>query len=142
MNEKYKAILKMCPPKSKTHPPMPLEKRAAQFMPFAALSGYAEAVAETARTTDPKAILAEDSIEEINRALENISSLLPNNPTVSVCYFVPDATKDGGKYLQATDTVQDLDSNRLLLAGGETIPIENIRTLSVLDLPNGEDEIF
>ena len=83
-------------PVSKKHPQMPLLDRAAQFAPFAALTGYGEAVTETARLTDSKIELDEGEIERINAKISYLIDNLKNVPTVELTYFVPDKKKKGG----------------------------------------------
>ena len=73
--------------------------RAAQFAPFAALTGYDEAVIETARLTDSKLELDEYTKEELNRKLNFISENIDDLPETSITYFVPDKKKSGGKYV-------------------------------------------
>ena len=73
--------------------------RAAQFAPFAALTGYDEAVIETARLTDSKLELDEYTKEELNRKLNFISENIDDLPETSITYFIPDKKKSGGKYV-------------------------------------------
>ena len=106
---------------SKKRPHMPMINRAAQFSPFAALSGYDEAVRETERTTSVRPLLAEDSISDIDRKLRFAVEM---QEPVSVCYFVQDSSKDGGSYVTATGRVRKLNSfeSSIMLEDGRRKP--------------------
>ena len=88
---------------------MSLHDRAAQFAPFAALTGHEEAIEETARLTDAKIILDESAVEKINEKLYEISQHLPEKWNVSITYFRPDVLKKGGAYLTDVGTVKKID---------------------------------
>ena len=95
---KYDDIINLPHPEPKKHPRMSMENRAAQFSPFAALTGHNEAIKETERLTDSKVELDQDAIEEINRKLMWIKDNIQSSPQATVTYFVPDSKKVGGKY--------------------------------------------
>lgn len=95
---KYDDIINLTRPKSK-HPKLSIDSRAAQFAPFAALTGYDEQVKETARLTSNKIILDDDALEKINNKLDYINKNFNDNILVNVTYFVPDKRKSGGKYI-------------------------------------------
>ena len=80
---------------SRNHPQMPLRDRAAQFAPFAALTGYEAAVGETARLTAERRELSPQEAEELDRRLAALIARLPDRPEVTVEYFVPDDRKAG-----------------------------------------------
>ena len=126
----YDDIIRLPHHVSEKHPQMPLSDRAAQFSPFAALTGYEAAVDETARLTDEKIQLSEDRIAAINGLL---AALQPGD-AVSAVYFVPDRRKPGGAYLTVTGTVKRIDGvqGALLLTDGTSIPFEDIFTLERL----------
>ena len=109
---------------STKHPQMSMLDRAAQFSPFAALTGYEEAVDETARLTDHKIELSEDRITAISEVL---AGLKPGD-AISVVFFLKDARKDGGAYLSSDGTVRKVDAfaGILLLADGTVIPFDDI----------------
>ena len=113
---------------SQRHPQMSMEARAAQFAPFAALSGYEDVVHETARLTDPRAVLAEDARAALDEALTALSALAPRQPQVTVRYFLPDARKKGGAYRTATGFCKRIDAaaGLLLLTNGTKIPLAEI----------------
>ena len=74
---------------SGTHPQMPVEDRAAQFAPFAALTGYGAAIKETERYTEKRIQPDEESVEILNRRLEFIREHISEKPEVTVTYFSP-----------------------------------------------------
>lgn len=102
--------------------------RAAQFAPFAALTGHDEAVKETARLTDSKIELDEYTKDELNRKLVFLQEHIENEPTATVTYFVPDKRKSGGEYVSLTGTIKKLKEfeNVVVLSGDTEIPIQDI----------------
>ncbi len=94
---------------SNVHPPMPREERAAQFAPFAALTGHADAISETARLTDMETDLSENNIEELNRFHRILKEHLAEEPLVTFVYFLPDEKKSGGRYVSKTGHVKKVD---------------------------------
>lgn len=117
----YEDILYLSHPTSKTHPRMAIEKRAAQFAPFAALSGHADAIQETARITEEKIELTEERIEQIDGVLQ---SLLPGD-CILIVYFLEDEKKEGGSYQTKTGIIKKM-YDFILLEDDTKIPIENI----------------
>lgn len=113
---------------SETHPPMSRADRAAQFSPFAALTGYDAAVRETARVTERRIELDEGVKAELNARLNCILEHLPEHPQVSITYFVPDEKKSGGAYRTVTGTVRKLDSfaKTLTLVDGTVVSMEEM----------------
>ena len=113
---------------SKTHPPMDIMDRAAQFSPFAALTGYEAAAEETRRLTQPKIELDESEKELLDIRLHDLEAQFSQRPEITITYFVPDTKKEGGAYHTFTGNVTKIDhtSRSLTLANGEIIPIENI----------------
>ena len=93
-NKKYDDIINLPHHVSLTHPHMSRLDRAAQFSPFAALTGYDAAIKETARLTDKKVELGEYELEELNRTLLELSDHISQHPQVMVTYFEPDKCKD------------------------------------------------
>ncbi len=136
---KYEDIIDHPHHQSKTRPHMNLQNRAAQFAPFAALSGYGEAVAETERITEERAILDESVVDEINRKLaeiaERLNSESRNEPYVSITYFVDDLLKDGGSYVHAAGNVKKVDAyeRQVLMKDGTVIPMRDIFDVEILD---------
>lgn len=113
---------------SSTHPPMPVSDRAAQFSPFAALTGYDEAVKETARLTERRIELDEGVRELLNEKLLILHKCRIERPQVTITCFVPDATKEGGVYRDFTGTVKKVDEYRhiVIMHDGPEIPVEDI----------------
>lgn len=106
----YFEILSREHPTSKKHPRMSRMNRAAQFAPFAALTGYEESIEEAARFTDRKIELGEYEIEELNAKLNFIREHIKEHPEVTITYFQPDERKKGGKYVAITGRVKHIDS--------------------------------
>ena len=96
---------------SKTHPPMSMHSRAAQFSPYAALVGFDAVIAETGRLTDRKMELSETDKEFIDRKLTLIDEAVRDgqHPEITLRYFVPDPLKDGGAYEEYTGAVRQID---------------------------------
>lgn len=117
---------------SKKHPQMSLESRAAQFAPFAALNGYADAINETARLTDRKIELTEEMKTIINDKLQVISSHIVDKPQAKFTYFIKDKKKNGGMYLTETGNVRriDLIDNIIILTNKKKIIIDDIIGIS------------
>ena len=107
--DKYQDIIHLPHHISNTHAHMPAADRAAQFAPFAALTGHHEAVKETARLTDKRKELDEYCKEAINGKLQEIRERMETKPEVSITYFVPDAHKAGGAYVTAAGCVTKMD---------------------------------
>lgn len=124
MAGRYEDIIHLPHPVSKTHPQMSLQNRAAQFAPFAALTGYGDAVEETARYTETKAEITEEQQARINEALEEIQARLGERPLVEVVHFVPDRLKEGGQNEVTTGVVKRLDPLRKVLVMEEGPEIE------------------
>ena len=107
---------------------MPLLDRAAQFAPFAALTGHGAAIVETARQTEPRRELDEEEKELLDLKLAALRELLPLEPQVSITYFVADAIKQGGSYVTVECVLERLDSygRQLLTTQGLAIPWQDI----------------
>ncbi len=134
---KYDDIINENRPVSKKHKPMPMENRAAQFAPFAALTGYDDAVIETARITDSKVELSEDARQELDRKIGEIIALLESGNIVEIRaeYFIKDSLKEGGKYESKTGQIKriDLYLRQLVFNDKSTIPISEISDICILD---------
>ena len=131
MSGKYDDILHLPHPTSAQHPRMPIAERAAIFSPFAAHSGHAGAIAETARLTDQKMELDEDTKVELDRRQAVLMEHIAEQPEVTVTWFQPDERKDGGAYLTATGRLKKLDEIQLVLvlADGTKIPLDDVAGL-------------
>ena len=98
-NHEYDDIIDLPHPTSRKHPRMSLHDRAAQFAPFAALTGHEAAIKETARLTDRKAELSDEMIAELNDQINIIRDNIGTDQIIAVTYFVPDEKKSGGEYM-------------------------------------------
>ena len=125
---KYDDIMNLPHHQSKDRAHMSLHDRAAQFAPFAALSGHEEAIEETARLTDEKITLDETTIERINEKLYDISQHLSEKRNVAITYFRPDTKKRGGAYLTDIGTIKKMDETEkvILMDSGMKISMEQI----------------
>ena len=125
---KYDDIINLPHHRSKTHPHMALIDRAAQFAPFAALTGHDAAIRETARLTGSRVELDEGEQAALDRRLQRLRSRLSERPVVQITCFRPDERKAGGAYHTATGTVKkfDTDAGILVLQDGTRLPIADI----------------
>ena len=106
---KYENIINLQHYELKNHKRMSMESRAAQFSPFAALTGYSESIKETARLTKDKIILSEDMKSKLNMKLQMIEEHIKEQPEINVLYFVKDKKKSGGEYKKYTGKVRRID---------------------------------
>ena len=123
----YDDIINLKRPISK-HPKMSLYQRSAQFAPFAALTGYEDAIDETARLTNERIDLDEEAKMMLDAKLQVIREQLSEKPLVTITYFVPDARKSGGKYITTAGNVKKIDDYKHLIIfdNGVEIPIDEI----------------
>ena len=133
MNEKYEKIINLPHHVSKTRARMSTSDRAAQFAPYSALSGYEDAVEETARLTDEKIELDEYEKEGINATLNELISMPPDT-RVSLTYFRPDKSKKGGAYITVAGEVGRIDevTREITIIGISPIKIDDILELRIL----------
>ena len=110
MPDNYDDIKHLTRPQYDDLHPMSMHDRAAQFSPFAALVGYDDAVAETARLVGDRIELTEDEMFELNTDLNRLLDSLDEQPEISVTYFVPDKRKAGGSYVDKQGVVRIYDS--------------------------------
>lgn len=109
---------------SDRHPHMPVSDRAAQFAPFAALTGYGDVIKETARLTEARPELSEDEKAEMDQTLRTVLNTQRKNAQIVVTYFVPDAKKSGGAYRRAAGKIRRVDETEDIL---------------ILEIPEGEE---
>lgn len=128
MKGKYDDIINLPHHVSETHPPMSMRNRAAQFAPFAALSGHNDAIQETARYTDDFQEIDESNIELLNRKIMELRNHINEHPKISVTYFKPDVHKEGGCYSIKTGNIKKIDDYEQVLqfTDTDTIPIQSI----------------
>ena len=129
----YDDIIDLPRPVSKKHPPMPMMKRAAQFLPFAALTGFEAEIAEAARLTETAPELSEDALAALDEQLSLLRQRLAEEPQVTLTRFLPDERKAGGRFETLTGTVRRLDeANRaLFLIDGTRVDVDTVVELSV-----------
>jgi len=126
--DKYNDIINLPHHVSPDRRQMSMIDRAAQFSPFAALTGHSEAIDEVARFTENAPYLDENTKDILNEKLQLIADSLYNEPIVSITYFKPDSRKSGGAYIIKNGTVKSIDSfNREIhFADNTHIPIDSI----------------
>ena len=131
MNNRYDEIMGLPHHVSKTRPQMPMSDRAAQFAPFAALTGYDSAIKETGRLTDERIELDEEALTALDRKYQLLIEALDDAPEVTIIYFQPDERKAGVQYVSATGTVKKVDTfgRRILLQDGTRIPLDSVYDL-------------
>lgn len=130
MKHPYDDIIDLPHHVSERHPQMSMYNRAAQFAPFAALTGHNAAITEAARLTEAEQELSESDAEVLNRKLAYLHSL-DEKPTISVTYFVPDDKKEGGSYHTATGIVKSVETDKgvLQFENGTGIPVIRIKDI-------------
>ena len=130
--EKYDDIIDLPRPVSANRPKMSNYDRAAQFSPFAALTGYEEAVKESERLTDEKKELTDDEKNAISEKLRIIAESIECAPSVTLIYFVPDKRKSGGKYVSKTGELKEIDTyaRALVFSDKTTVSIDLLRSIS------------
>mgnify|MGYP000885444844 CR=1 FL=1 len=140
--EKYRDILNLPHHQSKVHPQMSIYDRAAQFSPFAALTGHEAAIKETARLTEEQVELDEDKQEELNEKLQTLIAYATEHPTVSVTYFKPDDKKTGGEYVTATGIFQKFRDYERTIVLEDGTGIDCDRIVEIRGIKKEIEEIF
>lgn len=128
MRERYHDIIDLPHHVSATHPQMARLDRAAQFAPFAALTGYEAAVEEMARLTDRHIELDESAKAALDERLQFLQGHIGDETEVTITYFMPDKKKVDGAYIEASGTVKKIDGyeRALIMCDGTKIPIDEI----------------
>ena len=131
IKSKYDEIMGLPHHVSRTRPQMPMSDRAAQFAPFAALTGYDVAIKETGRLTDEKIELDEEALTTLDMKYQFLMDALDDEPEVTITYFQPDERKAGGKYVSATGTVKKVDDfeRRITMRDGAKIPMDDVLSI-------------
>ena len=131
MNGKYDKIMGLPHHVSKTRPQMPMSDRAAQFAPFAALTGYDAAIKETGRLTDERIELDVEALSALNMKYQLLMEALDEAPEVTITYFQPDERKAGGKYVSAVGAVKKIDDfeRRITMRDGTRIPTDDVLSI-------------
>ena len=129
--EKYREIIGLPHYVSKTRPQMPMSDRAAQFAPFAALTGYDSAIKETGRLTDERIELDEEALTTLDMKYQLLMDALDDEPEVTITYFQPDERKTGGKYVSATGAVKKVDDfeRRIIMQDGLRILMDDVLSI-------------
>lgn len=128
MTKAYNQIIHLPRHVSTTRPHMTAIDRAAQFSPFAALTGHGAAIKETARLTDQRMELDEHMKNALSDRLQIIADRLKEHPEIAITYFQPDTKKNGGAYVTAISTVKKIDEYErfVIMTDGSVIPIDEI----------------
>ena len=134
MSGQYDDIIRLPHPDSPKHPRMSLYDRAAQFSPFAALTGHSAAIAETGRLTDRRVELDEYEMTRVDAELQHLQELLPGRPTASITHFVPDERKNDGSYQTVTGEVKRIDAINgvIQMADRQFIPIADVFSIEII----------
>lgn len=128
MSGEYEDIIHLPHHVSSKRPPMPMSDRAAQFSPFAALTGYDDAIRETGRLTEQKIQLDEEALAILDEKFHVLQEHLDEYPEIQFTYFKPDERKAGGTYITASGIVKKIQEyeRQLILEDGSVIPIDDI----------------
>ena len=131
MNGKYDKIMGLPHHVSKTRPQMPMSDRAAQFAPFAALTGYDAAIKETGRLTDERIELDVEALSALDMKYQLLMEAHDEAPEVTITYFRPDERKAGGKYVSAVGAVKKIDDfeRRITMRDGTRIPTDDVLSI-------------
>lgn len=131
----YNDILYLPHHASTRHPPMPMSDRAAQFSPFAALTGHSDAIHETERLTGERVELSEEAKILLDQKQQYLASL--DRPELTVTYFVADTKKEGGAYVSTNGILKKIDpiERLLILVGGQAISLDDILEIESPELP-------
>ena len=133
MTGKYDDILCMQRPVSEKHKPMSMLARAAQFAPFAALSGYDDAIAEEAVETEAEIDMGDEQKEQIGHIVLKLHQRVGagEKPVIRITYFVKDAVKDGGKYRSEEKELVKikLDRKTLIFGDGTLVSLNQIKEI-------------
>ena len=127
-SHRYDDIIHLPHHVSPVHPQMARSDRAAQFAPFAALTGHGAAIKETARLTDEKIILDENAKALLDEKLQMVQEMPKEQRTVTVTYFLADERKNGGHYVTVTGQVKKIDGYQqsVVMTDGSRIPLDDI----------------
>ena len=127
----YEDIINLPHHISPTRQQMPMSDRAAQFSPFAALTGYDAAIKETGRLTDERIELDEEALTALDMKYQLLIDAFDDAPEVTITYFQPDERKAGGKYITATSAVKKVDDfeRRITMQNGTKIPMDDVLSI-------------
>lgn len=131
----YDDIINLPHHQSKNHPHMSMHDRAAQFAPFAALTGYDDAIKEARRLTDSKPELDENQLEELDQKLADLMTRIEEHPEVTITYFEPDDKKEGGAYVTCVGKIKKIDGYKRLLIFED---VREINIDTIIEIEEGE----
>ena len=135
MSGKYDDIINLPHHTSNRHPRMPIGDRAAQFSPFAALTGYGDTINEAGRITEERIELSEDVLNELNEKTNLLKNSVSQEPFIYITYFKQDISKNGGAYIKVSGHMKKIDEeNGFIKLDNAAIPMN--------DIINIESEIF
>lgn len=139
-DHRYDDIINLPHHVSSKRPHMSLADRAAQFSPFAALTGHAAVIKETVRLTDEQIELTEEAKSILDSKIQILLAALPSSPQVSITYFKPDDRKAGGEYITHTGVARKIEelSHEIVMADGLVIPIDSILKIDGAIFPDIE----
>ena len=131
MNNRYDEIINLPHHVSKTRPQMPMSDRAAQFAPFAALTGYDSAIKETGRLTNERIELDEEALTTLDRKYQLLMDALNEEPEIEITYFKPDERKSGGEYVTVIGAVKKVDDfeRQITMQDGVKIPMDDVLSI-------------
>jgi len=134
MKSPYEDIIHLPHHVSETRGQMSMHDRAAQFSPFAALTGYDAAIAETARLTEERAELDVGALEELDRQFRRLEQLISTGPDIKLRYFMPDERKAGGAYVELAGKLKKLDTYQrlIILESGERIAMNDVVEMEII----------
>ena len=124
----YEDIINLPHHVSPKRPQMSMQDRAAQFSPFAALTGYEDAIKETGRLTDVKMELSDEDRELLDQKQQYLQEHIGDRPEITITYFVPDEKKSGGAYISISGRMKRVDeyARQFVLTDGKKIPLDDI----------------
>ena len=133
----YDDIIHLPHHRSKKRSPMSMLDRAAQFSPFAALTGFDAAIEETGRQTDYRPELLDYENAQLDHMLASLQELLPKQPQISITFFLPDSKKSGGCFESVSGQVRKIDlyNKRLIMTDGKQIPLTDILHMESSEIP-------
>ena len=134
--DKYQDIINLPHHVSKKHPQMSRYERAAQFAPFAALSGYEDIIKEEGRLTDNRIEINEEAKFILDRKMQILMNSIDKKPFISVTYFVPDERKSGGEYVSINEYIKKIDVLK------QIVVTENGIVVPVIEIVDMQGEIF
>ncbi len=143
-NGEYDDIINMNKPVSSRRAKMPVSDRAAQFAPFASLTGFDSQISETARITDKKPELSENDLHILDEAIRIILENISSRPQIEVVYFVKDSKKSGGSLERYIGNIRRIDtiSREFIFEDCKIIPVDDIINIksAIINLNNLQEE--